>query len=608
MRKLLSFFMSCCLLFGTMVTARSEQKLTAVFRGVSVPDVMSFEVPFDTSWFLADSEQYRHPLAQASLGMAVSAFRDNQLGLEHCGDHIQSFLEQGGFQNIQLQEYDQPTAKDTIGTAIATLPMKSGGSVLAVAVSGSGYGLEWLSNFDIGGANVHQGFNDSAKRVYERIQAYLSEYHPAQPIRVWLSGYSRAAAVANRTAVLLIEQNVFPESQTFAYTFATPNNVTKAEMNRSYNGIYNIVGQCDPVPTVPLEEWEYTKAGVTLRIPAQETDSDYLDLLKDAKAYYAHLTGGAAYENNPGVNWLVRQLCLVFLNSCHNVNTYSDGFQQVLSESFAAGGSLSQMLIAGIGKIISMPLVLSGIKNQANVLWTLASEVIYQQVQVMFGVSDSNSWNAPATLLSQVALEHYPQVYIAWVMSHDRPQELYTTSRSFRLVALNGLGKVEWKAADGAFGSLALGQADKSQAICAVMLGGVTLLTVPADQKYTLDFWPDSESASLQIEEYQAGMLSHRKLTYDSLTFSDKGSVHFILPKGLEELPTVEYNGVPYTIRNAEGAIDPTLDAMGSLALSDGLAANFLSLLLGVPAVVLLGSVLLLLRHHHNKKKEQAKG
>ena len=116
-------------------------------------------------------------------------------------------------------------SRDTIATIIGSKKLGTY-TLVAVAVSGGNYQMEWLSNFEVGqeGAKItaHKGFTEAAQKVKARITAYLAETEG--PYILWLAGYSRAAAVSNMTAALLLQEGTAQRDHLFAYTFATPAN------------------------------------------------------------------------------------------------------------------------------------------------------------------------------------------------------------------------------------------------------------------------------------------------------------------------------------------------------------------------------------------------
>ena len=228
-------------------------------------------------WFDADARVYNHDLAKASLGLATSAFRPNPQRTEDgfAADYnVRSFLEQAGFTGLRSDDYDKNPSMYTVSTVMGHQTVGEGDGafeLIAVGICGQGYNNEWESNLSIGTGKNPEGFSNAAHLVYDRVFGYISENHLREKIKIWLSGFSRAAAVSNITASLLSDSDLFSQETVFAYTFATPMTVLDTEPKR-YGNIFNICGKMDPVPQIPFADWGYSRYGITYFTPTMETD------------------------------------------------------------------------------------------------------------------------------------------------------------------------------------------------------------------------------------------------------------------------------------------------------------------------------------------------
>lgn len=210
-------------------------------------------IPFDDAMLVQDGTAYHQDMARASLGLALSAFRVHAAGLERRGVNIEKYLQELGFSNPRLEQFDIEPSIDTIATAMASKAVGEGAdkaTVIAIAISGGGYKDEWKSNFLIGNGIHHQGFDQAAQKVLARLQEYIKGNGITGRIKVWTSRYSRAAATSNRTAALLLNNGMVQPKDLYAYTFATPN-VTRQANPDVYPSIFNIIGSFDPVPLIP---------------------------------------------------------------------------------------------------------------------------------------------------------------------------------------------------------------------------------------------------------------------------------------------------------------------------------------------------------------------
>ena len=295
-RLTLLVLLAFCLILNLSAAAE-----TGTVRFRSVQDI-AWPIPFSDDDLAADGQTYRQTLAQSSLGMALSAFRVPDVELAHRGDNIQSYLTELGFTHISLNQYDIEPSIHTIASAIGMKQITSGGetfTAVAVAISGGGYQDEWKSNFLIGTGVHHEGFDQAARQVYDHLVGYLARNGITGHKKIWISGYSRAAATANRAAAILLDNHLVEPADLFAYTFATPN-VTRQQGAGDYPSIFNIVGSFDPVPMIPFDEWGYTRYGKTYFLPTPETDSDYDDSVEPVKTLYREMTGVDYWTNQSG--------------------------------------------------------------------------------------------------------------------------------------------------------------------------------------------------------------------------------------------------------------------------------------------------------------------
>ena len=72
------------------------------------------------------------------------------------------------------------------------------------AIRGSKYDSEWASNLTAGAQGDIQGFYDASEKVNDRLRDYLAD-NELTDVKLWITGYSRAGAVADLTAVYINE-------------------------------------------------------------------------------------------------------------------------------------------------------------------------------------------------------------------------------------------------------------------------------------------------------------------------------------------------------------------------------------------------------------------
>ena len=164
------------------------------------------------------------------------------------------------------------------------------------------------------------GFASAAELVEDRVAGYLARQKLINKnIKLWVSGFSRAAAVANIVGADLTDMELCPASDIFVYTFATPR-VTKRDTG-NYANIFNIIGKQDIITRFSPGDWGYARYGREFYTPSQETDSDYSKRSARAAAVFDELLG-KEWWNNPGSNLDLRLMYDYFINAFPDSENY----------------------------------------------------------------------------------------------------------------------------------------------------------------------------------------------------------------------------------------------------------------------------------------------
>ena len=144
-----------------------------------------------------------------SLALAMSAFnskeaKEHNYSAEYAGKNVKALLNETGFKDIDISAYEGKPSENSIGVAFANKVVEDGSSLIVVAIRGGGYEDEWAGNFNMTGLrDYHDGFATAAYTVLDSLGKYIDSNRITGDVKVWIVGYSRAAATANLVAQTL---------------------------------------------------------------------------------------------------------------------------------------------------------------------------------------------------------------------------------------------------------------------------------------------------------------------------------------------------------------------------------------------------------------------
>ena len=200
--------------------------------------------------------------------------------------NAREFLTACGFDGFEAVDYDHAPTRDSIAYVLANKKIhvwdeesktNKDYTLVAVGVRGAGYGSEWASNVEVGDPSSpaakntpHQGFHKSALKVVEGVKQYIADENISGDVKYWVSGFSRAAAVANLTAAYITDRaDEFSTAQKdiYGYTYECPQAAPTATDALQYKNIHNIVNAMDVVPMVSPSVFEHQRLGVDYVMP-----------------------------------------------------------------------------------------------------------------------------------------------------------------------------------------------------------------------------------------------------------------------------------------------------------------------------------------------------
>lgn len=357
MKRFLALLMCLCLMpFGCMAEEPSFLMPLTFGGTVSVPYACALPS------FSHSSFQFNPSLCMLSLQMALSSFGiPNELP----DANVIRFLSEMGFESIQTEDYDS-TAPDSIGTAMGCQFLSDKTPLIALVIRSSNYGLEWVSNFDSSlEENHHRGFYLSARKVMQRVQVYLSENCITKSPIIWLSGYSRGAAVANITAALLSDHQIVSDERIFAYTFATPATVLESESHRHLN-IFNILQYGDLVTHVPLTQWGFSRYGTSFYLPSSAFTKNYESFVDIYQTSFRFAFGTEdAYAHDVACVNAVLNVVDVMKRTVPTIENYHLTYENIFKKAIL-GETLTSLDMTFIGLLLSNTLIAMDSENAAN--------------------------------------------------------------------------------------------------------------------------------------------------------------------------------------------------------------------------------------------------
>ena len=414
------------------VTFADESRLGRVKQiRVPFPDLsdekVEWDFPYSDEFFSIPSEEFSISMARGSMGLTVSAFRSSA---DKVGAQYETYLRGAGFTDIYSFGYDRPPRADSLSGVIG---MKQIGdcTVIAAAACGQGYGNEWASNFMVGNGERHDGFGSAARLFEEHLARYMEDRGIEGRKKLWISGFSRASAIGNILAADMIESGGFDE--VYAYLFGVPR-TTRQPVR--YKGIYNICGQYDPVPSVPLQTWGYERYGIDLYTPAQESDADYTAFAHSAKAVGTKLDG-KGFRNNPEINYQLRLVLESFGEFFPDSDAYYVKMQDLLADVVVdhSDDHVFDILTAAFEEFRPKS---TQDRAKIDIFVDYLGYIVGQHLRADQRQVEDGSWDPDESLAANIALEHLPATYIRWLFSEEEPEKIFSGSVVSRKLSVIG--------------------------------------------------------------------------------------------------------------------------------------------------------------------------
>jgi len=366
---------------------------------------------YDDSYFSGSNQVINADLARSSIALSSAAYIQTA---------VSSALSSMSFYDIEQADYrdTSPTDNDFVSATFAYKSIINEGKIwdlYAIIIRGTGKGYDWLSNYNIGIGQNHAGFSLAESILKREFAAYYQNLctlgHTDEGIsnnKIWITGHSRGAAVANLLAADFSEGNSYvSESQIFAYTFACPAVTTESESAEHHPYIFNFNNTADFVCCVPLAQWKYRRYGVTVYLDEEQSLSEKMTYAFRQRTGFDYR--GIKKADTEEIVDLVERL------SPSVTDYYTNWLSDDYSQYYARVGS-PYGLFSAIG------LVQGGKSLISNIQWGIAA--VGESLSSPL-LASSLAWEFTAHW-DGIEQAHCPAAYLSWMDAYqpvERPQQ-----------------------------------------------------------------------------------------------------------------------------------------------------------------------------------------
>ena len=226
---------------------------------------------YSDTYFLNSAKEYDEDLSMLSFGASIATATKTR---------GEAFFTDSGFNDITSHDYDKEPTKDTIGYFLAHKSIDDF-ELVAVSFRGFGYGLEWANNFAIGKTGNHEGFYARGIETFRDLLIYIKQYCSNKDLKIWINGYSRAGALSNVLASILLNPSLssspkINQDDLYVYTFEAPASIDEASA-LAYENVHNINNEVDLITFIPPQTYGLKRCGVDYPI----YDADVSTLIKE---------------------------------------------------------------------------------------------------------------------------------------------------------------------------------------------------------------------------------------------------------------------------------------------------------------------------------------
>lgn len=321
---------------------------TVKLNNLKFSDINAY-IGIDTDNFAYDNTEQNFDLANECMELNLLAFGEAvydgngyYIGIANTKENkkittkqLKNKLKNEGFKyhGMKISPNDSYKNTDCIRWHRADKPLKDGSTLVYIVCNGTTKN-EWNGNFNVYSEDMseknsskHYSFQKAADAVTEEIENTYGNN-----TKIVVTGHSRGAAVANLVAKALSDNSMY---KVYAYTFATPNCISKKEaFCNPYNNIFNYLFDDDFVTYMPLADanWQYGRYGTTYTAVAADlyTNSKY-SIFRSVMNHYGYHNanqGNIGYKKRGAIT-----IANYLTQSCSSVDEFYNMNKPILSIS-----------------------------------------------------------------------------------------------------------------------------------------------------------------------------------------------------------------------------------------------------------------------------------
>ena len=251
---------------------------------------------YTDDFFNMPASQDDIPFTHASYAWAIANFPADEaekVNFTNKSRNARALATSLGFTDFETNHaYTVRPTTDSIGLTCSRKELVVQGkitNVILLGIRGASYMSEWSSNFTLGESGSATGFTDAANQAIDFVNGFIDSHGIAGAIKIWVSGYSRAAATTNlfsgfigegiRSGNQVLDSRVtYGKEDIYAACFEPPAGADaslEGLHGKDFDNIKCYINPHDMAPLVAPQAFGFTRYGVQNYLPSSLRTLDY---------------------------------------------------------------------------------------------------------------------------------------------------------------------------------------------------------------------------------------------------------------------------------------------------------------------------------------------